>query len=123
MEEAPGAVEPDPARIDHVDPGVHEEGQVRRRREPRDREDLPGAQFVPYTLHGGDEVPRRAFELGTVGQEDGVRGLRRPDVGLARDDREVSDGVRGRHVEVGHRRRQALRRREIVGMADGLGSE
>ena len=103
VKQAAGAVEDHAARVDHVDPRVDQDGDVRGRRESGDREDAGRAEGFLHPPDGGDELAGRPLELGTVGEEHDLRVCGARQVGLRGDDREVSCRPLLGEFEVGHR--------------------
>ena len=87
VEEASGAVEHHPARVDDVDAGVHEDGDVRRARESGHRGDLRGAERLSQSSHRGHELARRPLELRAVRKEHGIGTSGHDEVGFPDDDR------------------------------------
>src|SRR5205823_8480859 len=84
-----------------------------------DRDDPGRAEGFLHPPQGRDKVPRRASELGSVCEEDGLRFRRARYVLLPDDDREVSRRRRLWHLEIREGPGKSLRRRKIVRMFGG----
>src|SRR5207245_3025226 len=115
-EEPAGAVQHHPARVNDVDSGVHQDGEVRRGGEARDRNDLRGPQRLSQPADRRDELPRGPFELGSVRQEHTARGLGGDEVRIPRDDGPLAGDGLLRDLEIGKRSRYALRGWQVVRM-------
>src|SRR5207249_3302556 len=81
-----GTVQHHPARVDHIDSGVHQDGEVRRGGQAGNRDDLGRPQGFTHRADRRDELPRGPFELGSVREENPARRLGGDEVRLARDD-------------------------------------
>ena len=123
MKQITRAVEDHSTRVDDVDPGVHEDREVGRGREARDRDDLRRPERLSHTPNHGHEFPRRPLELRPVREENGLRRLHRWQVGFAGHDRQVFGDDRLWNLEAFEGERRAFRRGQIVRMGCGTRGE
>ncbi len=85
VEQTARAIETHPTRVDDIDPGVHQDREVRRRGQAGDGDDLRGAQVLPNRSDRRHEFPRESFEFRSVCDEHAGDGFCGDQVGFPGD--------------------------------------